>query len=369
MEETKRNKPARNASLDLLRILSMLLIILMHSIDHTGVLEASEDAGIGMFFLVRFLYMLTQISVNCYVMLSGYFLVRSRFRLKKLVEIWMELVFYSFVIKLIFMLTGQIAFSPISLLSCFFPILTGRYWFITIYVGLYLLSPFLNIAVRAMDRRTHGLLILCLCLLFSAWNSIYPSIAGMNSGGGWGLAWFVVLYLTAAWFSLYSAPQGKSCGKLMLWLGITFLVTALFCIPGREIRLVRMVSGTWYHYNSLPVYLSTILVFSAFLNLEIQKKFERCITWIAPATLGVYLIHAHANLSPWIWQVLDLPAKMDSLLFFLLLPGCVLLIFVVCVLLDKLRKRTVGRLEGAQFVTQICDGAETLFVRFLDRVL
>ena len=82
MEEKNRNKPVRNISLDLLRILSMLLIILMHSIIHTGVLEASSKAGIGTFVLVRFLYMLTQISVNCYVMLSGYFLVRSRFRLK-----------------------------------------------------------------------------------------------------------------------------------------------------------------------------------------------------------------------------------------------------------------------------------------------
>ena len=170
----------------------MLLIILMHSIDHTGVLEASSKAGIGTFVLVRFLYMLTQISVNCYVMLSGYFLVRSRFRLKKIVELWLEVAFYSFVIKLIFMLTREIPFSAVALLSCFFPILTGRYWFIAIYIGMYLLSPFLNIAIRAMDKKTHGLLILTLGLLFSAWSSIHPSFAGMNSGGGWGLAWFVL---------------------------------------------------------------------------------------------------------------------------------------------------------------------------------
>lgn len=39
-------KKQRNANMDLLRIVSILLIILLHSIDHSGVLEASETAPI-----------------------------------------------------------------------------------------------------------------------------------------------------------------------------------------------------------------------------------------------------------------------------------------------------------------------------------
>ncbi len=359
MEGKNRNRPVRNASLDLLRILSMLLIILMHSIDHTGVLEASSKAGIGTFVLVRFLYMLTQISVNCYVMLSGYFLVRSRFRLKKIVEIWMEVAFYSFVIKLIFMMIGEIPFSAVALLSCFFPIFTGRYWFITIYIGMYLLSPFLNIAIRAMDKKTHGLLILTLGLLFSAWNSIHPSFAGMNSGGGWGLAWFVVLYITAAWFSLYYVPSGKAILKMLLWLGISAIVSLVFCIPGGKISLVQRVAGTWFHYNSLPVFLSTVLVFSSFLDLKIQKEKLGCIiTRIAPATLGVYLIHAHANLSPWIWKSLNLPSRMTGPGFFLFDVVLVVLIFAACTGIDLIRKNSVGRLEQSQVLVTLCSKAE-----------
>lgn len=359
MEEKNRIKPARNASLDLLRIFSMLLIILMHSIDHSGVLEASTKAGIGTFVLVRFLYMLTQISVNCYVMLSGYFLLRSRFRLKKIIEIWMEVAFYSFVIKLIFMLTREIPFSAVALLSCFFPILTGRYWFITIYIGLYLLSPFLNIAIRAMDKKTHGLLILTLGLLFSAWSSIHPSFAGMNSGGGWGLAWFVVLYITAAWFSLYYVPSGKTSLKMLLWLGISAAVSLLFCIPGGKIPLVQSVAGTWFHYNSLPVFLSTVLIFSAFLDLKIRKeRLGRFITRIAPATLGVYLIHAHANLSPWIWKSLNLPSRMTGPGFFLFDVVLVALIFTACAGIDLIRKNSVGRLEQSQVLVTLCSKAE-----------
>ena len=98
--QTKR----RNANMDLIRILSMFLIILLHSVDHSGVLEAATVSSIPMQLYVRFVYMLTQVCVNCYVLLSGYFLVKSKFRLQKLVALWMEVVFYSFIIKLIFMM-------------------------------------------------------------------------------------------------------------------------------------------------------------------------------------------------------------------------------------------------------------------------
>ena len=202
MTYTREKAHQRQANLDLLRIVSMLLIIFLHSIDHTGVLECAPAAGKMANLYIRFAYMLSQVCVNIYVMLSGYFLVNSRFRVQKLAALWLETVFYAFTIKLGFMLTGKAPFSVVSLASCLFPFFTGRYWFITIYVGLYALSPFLNNAIRAMDRKQHLMLNITLMLLFSAWNSVHPSFAGMNSGGGWGLAWFVVLYFS---------PRGSDC--------------------------------------------------------------------------------------------------------------------------------------------------------------
>ena len=76
-----------DANLDLLRIISMLLIIFLHSIDHSGVLEQAEVSSNAMYFYVRFTYALCQICVNCYIMLSGYYRVNSKFRLQKLVAL------------------------------------------------------------------------------------------------------------------------------------------------------------------------------------------------------------------------------------------------------------------------------------------
>ena len=152
----------RDANLDLLRIISMLLIIFLHSIDHSGVLEQADVCGGGIYAYVRFTYALCQVCVNCYVMLSGYYLLNSKFHVYKLVALWMQVIFYSFVLRALFMIMGRHAFSIVSLLSCFVPVLTGRYWFITIYVGLYLLFPFLNKLVWAMNKKEHTLMNICL---------------------------------------------------------------------------------------------------------------------------------------------------------------------------------------------------------------
>ena len=357
-------KKTRAANLDLLRIVSMLLIVLLHSVDHSGVLENTENCGIGMQFYVRFIHALCMVCVNIYVMLSGYFMVNSKFRLQKLVVLWMETAFYAVVLKLVFMLTGAETFSLISLVSCLVPILTGRYWFLTIYVGMYLLSPFINILIHAMNKRQHGLLNVALFLIMSVWVSIHPSIAGMNSGGGWGLAWFVVLYLAAAWLRLYYVPNYKPAKWLVAFLAIPLAMAAMYIVfaGGLGISVPYVLFAIvkhWLRYDSAPVYFMTMGLFVGFLNVRIPgEKLSGAIVRIAPLTLGVYLIHAHANVSPWSWEVLNLPSKMDTALFPIIQIASVVGIFVICAMIDMLRSVTVGKLEKAKVLTNYCNSVQ-----------
>ena len=352
-----KNLKERNTNLDLLRIFSMFLIVFLHSIDHSGVLEQAETCGNVTYYYVRLTYGLCQVCVNIYVMLSGYFLVESKFRLHKLVTLWMQAAFYAFALKLIFMLSGLDDFSLISLAGCFFPILTGRYWFLTIYVGMYLVSPFLNILIRAMTRQQHGILNLCLFGLFSVWSSLHPAIAGMNSGGGWGLAWFVVLYLAAAWFRLYYEPGSRPVKWFAGYLLIPAVIAGLQLLNRQlGIGLISSILRNWFRYDSAPVYLMTVFLFVGFLNIRTTgKRASRLICTVAPLTLGVYLIHAHANVSPWLWDRLSLPEKMDGLVFPVIQMVSVLAIFAVCSFIDILRKHTIGRLEQCCWVRSICD--------------
>lgn len=196
--------------LEWLRIVSMLMIIFRHIIDPSGVLEFFTSMSDSVFYLFwYFVYAVIQVCVNCFILISGYFLVTSYFKLKKLGLLWVEVVFYALVIRVVMILLGQVDFSITSILSCFVPIITGRYWFITIYFGMYLLSPFYNIAINAMTKKQHRNLLLVLFFLLSVWISIHPAFEGMNSGNGWGLAWFTFLYFTASYFRRHYTPNGK----------------------------------------------------------------------------------------------------------------------------------------------------------------
>lgn len=341
------NEKKRDSNLDLLRIISMLLIVFLHSIDHSGVLEAAQASGGWISFYVGFTFALTKICVNCYVLISGYYLVTSTFRFRKLITLWTEAVFYSFLLKAIFMMTGAVPFSAVSLVSCFFPILTGRYWFLTIYVGLYAVSPFLNAAIRAMDKKQHTCLNLVLFGLFSVWISLYPSMAGMNSGGGWGLAWFVVLYLCAAWFRLYYTPGKHALGKIGIYAAIAFLMaSAQWLSRYLEIGFLERIFNNWFRYDAVPVYLMTLCLFAAFLDMSVRgERISRWIRAVAQATFGVYLIHAHAEVSPWIWDTLALPGLMDSVCFPLIQLGSVIVIFALSVCLDMARMKLFGVLR------------------------
>lgn len=374
MQQENGKKVARNMNMDLLRIVSMLFIVLLHSIDHSGVLEKAINCESVIDIYVMYVYAFTRVCVNCYVLLSGYFLVKSKFRLHKLIALWMEVVFYSFVIKLIFMITGQTAFSIVSLASCFFPILTGRYWFVTIYFALYLIAPFLNKAIYAMDKREFTMFNIVLGVLFSVWSSIHPAIAGVNSGGGWGLAWFVVLYFAAAWFRLYYVPCYRYIGKIVLVFLIPVMTTVIFIIGGvLKSGIFQQIGNQWCRYDSLLVYFASLMLLVAFINVKIENgRVKKMISIVSPATFGVYMIHAHAEVDPWMWGMLDLPQKMESMAFPAIQLLSVLAIFAICIGIDIVRQKTIGRIEKSNVIKKVSNKVEmlikTLFLKLFNAI-
>ena len=368
-DKIKTVNKTRYANMDLLRILSMLMIVLFHSIIHSGVLEASEATSVSLQIWVRFTYMLTQVCVNCYVLISGYFLVQSKFRLQKLVVLWLETVFYSLIIKIIFLATGQMEFSLTSLLSCFVPILTGRYWFITIYFGMYLIFPFLNIAIKAMNHIQHLFLNLILFVLFSFIISIHPMIKGMNAGAGWGIAWFIVLYFSAAWIRLYYEPKGRKLRFLLFWIIISLIISCCYVGVNGKNSMLTSVFSNLYRYDSAVAYSSSICLLLLFINVNISNNFiNRFILFISPATLGVYLIHDHSDFSPWIWNILNLPSRMNSMFFIIIQIFVVVLVFASCSFLDIIRRYTIGRIDNCVLVNSFCIVVQKVKNRLINRL-
>ena len=85
----------RDTSLDLLRIISMIMVVCLHTVGWGGLVEGALIPGTGNWYLGNAMQALSLQAVNCFVLISGYFLCTSQFRLGKLVSTWVQAVFYS----------------------------------------------------------------------------------------------------------------------------------------------------------------------------------------------------------------------------------------------------------------------------------
>ena len=150
----------RMINLDLLRIIAMIMIVSLHFLSYCGILDETIDIKNFNIVFSWTLECLCMVAVNIYVLISGYFLIDSTFKWKKVFLLWGEVFFYTF---LLFFVNKNVKFNNnIKLedyIKTFFPICTKHYWFMTIYILLYILSPYLNILIRAMRKESYRNLI------------------------------------------------------------------------------------------------------------------------------------------------------------------------------------------------------------------
>ena len=83
----------RESNMELLRIISILMIIIFHCAFKSGF---SFEAGFGLNkLMVKSFWMLGELGVNLFILISGYYMVNGRFKWKKLVKLLLEVQFYT----------------------------------------------------------------------------------------------------------------------------------------------------------------------------------------------------------------------------------------------------------------------------------
>ena len=331
----KTSTITRNSALELLRIISMILIIMhhysVHGFGYDGANLTLND------FIVQVLSFGGKFGVNCFILITGYFMISSKFKIKKLVKIIFEVFTYSIVIFLVFCLIDKSNFSVKNLMQSLFPIIFTKYWFATTYVLLYIFSPYINMLVKTLDKKKHGILILTLVLIFS----IIPTFATISGSPGFSnLAWFVTLYLIGGYIKLYPINAMKNVKKNALYTIIIFLLIVLSVIFIDILAKTKVSFASEETYfmdmNKVPMLLCSITMFLTFSNLNIKNN--KVINGLALTMFGVYLIHDNPLVRHALW--IDIFKNMEYINSrFLLIHAtvAVLSVFVVCVAIDYIR--------------------------------
>ena len=103
MEKSNQLIKNRDSNLELYRIFLMLGIIAHHLIVNSG-LEVNYDFNNLSFNMIfaQFFGMFGKIGINCFILITGYFMVTQNITLKKFLKLFLEFLFYEVLIYLIF---------------------------------------------------------------------------------------------------------------------------------------------------------------------------------------------------------------------------------------------------------------------------
>lgn len=120
----------RNSNIELLRIIRICGITVHHLIYHSTIMEV--PLGMNRLF-AQFFLLLGKGGVNIFVLISGYFLIKTepldyKLAVKRVGKLWKQLFLYAILIGGTTCFVFQIDISISKLAKTFFPTLTGAYW-------------------------------------------------------------------------------------------------------------------------------------------------------------------------------------------------------------------------------------------------
>ena len=178
----------RKSNLELMRIVAMACIVLAHMAGY-GNLQ-SNAVGFNRCFALFFTSG-AKLWSSVFLMMSASFVCQKGFRSKSLFHVLFSAALVSLGCT---MLKPGLHGSVIGYLAaCFkslFPIENHTYWFVTAYVFLMLLSPFLNYIVHGADKREYTVLLFVSTLLFTLpYTFLLDSLFVVTSE----LMWFIFL--------------------------------------------------------------------------------------------------------------------------------------------------------------------------------
>lgn len=332
------NFKEKDHSIELLKIIAMIMIVTLHLVSQTKMLSIYSN-NIFSYSTVWIIHAFNFVAVNCYVLITGYFGVNSKFNFSKILRLWLQIFFYSILIYLILLLTGNVEFKILKLLQAILLISFKNYWFATMYIGLYLLMPFLNIFIAKLSKNQYkNLLIICF-ILFSVWPTIIPWFDNLNFGGSYSITWFINLYLIGGYLKKYFDFY-KIKSKYYLYIYIAFsTLTFLSLAVIEKFSISYFSNDILYSYNSFSVLLASIALFCYFKTLKIKNvKFIKLISFFAPLTFGVYLIHENQNIRKILWSSITVYKNINPLLLIVYIYFCSIFIYVVLSLIDYIRK-------------------------------
>ncbi|MDD4689317.1 MAG: acyltransferase [Eubacteriales bacterium] len=335
----------RNSNIELYRIITMLLIVAHHYVVTSG-LTAVGGPVYADALSSKSIYLLLygawgKIGINCFVLITGYFMCKSNITLKKFMKLFLEIMFYKIVISAIFLITGYQSFSIVDFARDIIPFRNIAQNFTGCYVVFFLTIPFLNILVNNLTEKQHLKLLALVGFIYVFFGTVPGFSVRMNY-----VSWYIVLYFIGSYIRLYPKEIFNQT-KLWGWLTLVFVgLSALSVVACAWLGTIIERNTAYYFVTDSNTFLAVatgVCSFMFFKNLKIKNS--KFINTVAASTFGVLLIHSNSDtMRNWLWiDILKNVEMYDNGMVYIHSVLSVVGIFAICIIIDIIRIRIIEK--------------------------
>lgn len=331
----------RNSTMEVLRILAMVLVMLVHAtfmstgLPDKNMLIDRPLVGLGLYLQSA----LSVVCVNVFVLLSGWFGIH--WHPKRLANLLFQVLFFAILVFVVLTIAKPSQYLNANAMGTILMIHGNDYWFIKSYILLFIFAPVLNLYVEHSSQRQ----LLLLLMVFYLFQTVYGwlSIEGAaDLAGGYSALSFMGLYLLSQYVHLYvydkekfQAIAHKSCKFLGAYLVICLVHAFIAFIVT---RMGFPVAGRIFTYTNPLVIVESLCLLLVFATLP--PTHNRVVNWVGASCLAVYLLHAnelvlrpyYAHYIGQVFQHYSYP------LYLLIVIGVMIGVYVLALMIDQVRK-------------------------------
>ncbi len=267
------NMKRRNSTIEAIRIVAAIGILLGHSASKGGGLDDSTGINNLVFNVIVCFANWGSIIL---AMISFYFMYASKPNVYGIIKIWFKSIFYSFSIAIPLLIMHRVELDYSNIIQLL-PIIGRTYWFVCTWIVFALFRPILDYAIykiKYFNRLCIAVIILFVCGSFIYGNSVLSDE----------LIYFLCWYLMIVYIKQnIEKVQNIPTYIYMVLIIASVCIMSMFNILTGNLKLVEV--------NSPFMLISSICVICLLIKLPATDI--KLINFFGGISLGIYLFHCH----------------------------------------------------------------------------
>ena len=290
--------------------------------------------------------------INCvplFLMLSGYLMNTKKVTKEYFLKLKDVLLVYVLSTLVIFGYKMLLLHEQHSFLEIVQNILSYQQysWYIEMYIGLYLLIPFLNLIWNNLNGHKEKLLLIGIIIFITTVPSVTNSMDWIVFPDWWIDIYPITYYFVGAYLCEYKGNLKISLGKGMCLFVVVTILSGAFSYYKSYGR--TFIWGTWNAYGGIMTFLTSVLAFIVILLVKTDKWpnwLKKVIKGISLLSLPIYLTSCVADNIIYKWLNNNVVNVTDRFFYYIPVLCMVFVISLICAILVEGGNKGINKIIG-----------------------